>query len=92
MMTEHAKHIESVRTARKALDSLSGKDLPKIMAREMAFIASDVFGQLLMEHLPEGYMTMDHKVFWISVAEYLGPDGIDALKKVGAFMAKTNEF
>lgn len=49
--------------------------------------------QVLMNALPfEGEFPRASKVFWLEVAEYMGPDWIGTLRRVAAFMDKVDQF
>lgn len=57
-------------------------------------LTPEALGQLLMQHLPNDYterLHPDAKVYWMQVAEYMGPDHLPSLRKVAAFMDETFE-
>lgn len=51
--------------------------------------------QLVMEHMPDPdsrKMEQDERVYWMKVADHMGPDWIQALRKVAAYMYKIESF
>lgn len=83
--------MTDVNAAFTLLTGLKGnRELPDLFSEQK--LPADVFGQLLMQHIGPDTMSFDEKLFWMEVAEYIGPDYIQAFRKVAAFMAKTQEF
>jgi hypothetical protein len=68
------------------------RDLPEAMP-EMR-LAPDVMGQLLMNVLgtPGTRLTLSEKKYWLEVASHMGPDWINSMKQVSAFMDKFDKF
>lgn len=64
-------------------------DLPELF--EDVRFSPEVFAQILMNHIPCDDRIAD-KVFWLKVAEYMGPDYVSGYRLVGGFMNKVNEF
>lgn len=66
-------------------------ELPEIFAG--VELLPEVLAQILMEHLPTGpRIETVEKAFWLRVMQHMGPDYIAAMRHVGAFMAKMDEF
>lgn len=54
-----------------------------------------VLGQLLIEALPDlepGRMSATDKMYWVQVAEWLGPDWLESLRRTVAFAVKSDQF
>ncbi len=50
-------------------------------------------GQFMMQNLPiDNKMDNDDRVYWMQVGSHMGPDWIDSIRKVGAFMSKVESF
>jgi hypothetical protein len=87
--------IELVRCANAALNKVEEIDGVQEMILEDDFqLKASVFGQVLMVHLPtpDQMMTLDDKQFYMAVAAHMGPDWLDQLRRVAAFMIKVEGF
>lgn len=94
-----AEALQMVRDAKKLLDKVAEMER-ELLAGELPELFADftlpvsLFGQVLMNHLPDMEIRMapSDKVFWLQVAEEIGPDHVASLRHVGGFMNKTAEF
>lgn len=90
-----ARDLQVARDSVRTLNNLDGKDLSELF-HEMRFsegrLNPAVFAQILMEHFPANPMLPDEKMFWVQVADHLGPDYIREFRRVGGFMNKLGEF
>lgn len=95
-MTEEnvfARDLQAVRDAIAALVGAANNsegDLPDLFAEVR--LPADVFGQLLMNHLPMGRMDVEDMAFWLAVMTAIGPDYVAEFRRVGGFMNKLGEF
>jgi hypothetical protein len=63
------------------------------LTTEFGLVTPALLGQMMMDQLPvDGVLNVHSKTYWMVVGEHMGPDWIDAHRKVGAFMAKTESF
>lgn len=94
-MTDQTDYLfaEELQQARTAIATLARLDnhgeLPELISDQLP---ARVFAQILMNHLPLNHLEMEDKVFWLTVVEYMGGDYLAAMRKVGGFMNKVNEF
>lgn len=98
MSTKEVKTEQAVEKAQKALiafvhaaSEVSPLELPEVMIAES--IPPELMAAMLMHVLPsENRMQRDEKLYWIAVADELGPDWVQELRKVAGFIGKTEEF
>lgn len=90
--TDFATNLQSVRDA-FAMLAARAADIGELIEPDLP-IAPATMGQLLMTVLdPDNTpMTRAQKVYWLEVAEHMGPDFVQALRRAAAFAGKTNEF
>ena len=88
---EFAAKLQACREAINTLNEVPDGDLGELFD---ARLRPEVFAQILMNHLPFPGVRMEpyEKRFWLAVADWLGPDHIDAFRHVGGFMHKVDEF
>lgn len=69
--------------------------LPEVLDSSVQ-VTPKVLGQLLMNAVgTEGtgpFMSIEQKIFWMNVGEYIGSDYIQELRRISAFMDKANSF
>jgi hypothetical protein len=97
-----ADAVEDVRTALRHMGGEFEGDLPELVgqAKEGDFnvmlITPEIVGQFLMETLPipemDARLSTAQKLYWMKVAEYMGPDYIRELRRIAAFMDKVDQF
>lgn len=68
---------------------LSDEDLAYVF--EDTRVDPKVFGQLLMQHLPEDGATSDDRRFWLNVANHIGPDYVSTFDRVANFMVNITD-
>jgi len=85
-----AASVELVRVANKCLNSLQGGDIPEAIDNDFRLVP-DVLGQILMNEfgLPEQPM---NKARLLEIAQWMGPDYLEALRRAVAFMVKVESF
>jgi hypothetical protein len=63
---------------------------------DLTMTSGEAFGQVLLKNLPHVIdgerMNARTKAFWITVAEELGPDWIEAVRVAAAFMKRVDGF
>lgn len=72
-------------------------ELAEVMcsAKPSTGLGAEVVGQILMEVLPlpdAPRLSQQQKIFWLGVAEWLGPDWFDELKRAVAFMDAADDY
>lgn len=67
--------------------------LAEIMPNDRTFTNPRVFGQFLMNNLGDcNSFNEDEKVYWLQVGIHMGPDWLNKLGRLVAFMKKTESF
>lgn len=90
----YATILQNVRDAIATLnDAPNHEEVAELIDRESE-LKPEVLGQLLMNALrdPEDPMNRGDKLYWLAVAEHMGPDWLSRLRHVAAFMTKFEEF
>lgn len=87
-----AAAIEMVRLAVFMLNKVEEVDgIQEVIHPEDIDLKASVWGQLLMTNTEER-MSIDHKAWLIAVAEHMGPDWLEWLRRDVAFMIKVESF
>lgn len=92
--SEYAALLQQVRDGFAALKTLNQRgDLSEVTADiRDTHLEEIIMAQLMMEILPADGMSPTDKMYWIVVANHMGPDYIQALRTAGAFMAAADKF
>lgn len=88
----YVKILQNVRDAIATLND-APNHVAELIDRESG-LDPEVLGQFLMIALrdPDGSMSHADKIYWLAVAEHMGPDWLSRLRHVAAFMIKFREF
>lgn len=85
--------LDKLNDAINLLEKLSPNDQAEVLSNvDIGALRPVAIGQVLMEQVDIDEFGVEQKTYWLQVAAYMGPDYLEALRKIVAFMVKVEGF